>query len=211
MKTGWPESPASPFSFLYSLPIINGAGLLLAHGAVVSALLSAVAYDCLIFALTTGLINIDSLLGSQQLNFPSTLRFLTNNLTFFLIAYLAGVLARRLHEMESLMLERQAERDQLAMLQETLGLTIGSGLVTTDTEGRITTMDRTAEALTGANAPETVAASMNAGDPTTFAASGPNTIVCGALATTRVPLSGSSSKRLSATGSSVLPAETWRR
>lgn len=139
----------SPFPFLYCLPVINGAGLLLSHGAAVSAALSAAAYNSLIAALANGWITLESPLGSQQLNLQNGLRFLTNNLSFFLIAYLAGVLARRLHQMENLMLERQAERDRLAMLQETLGRAIGSGLVTTDTEGRITTADKTAEELAG--------------------------------------------------------------
>jgi two-component system response regulator PilR (NtrC family) len=139
----------SPFTFLYALPIINGAGLLLAHGAVVSALLAAVAYNGLIVALTTGTLKIDSPFGPQRLDLQSGLHFLTNNLSFFLIAYLAGVLARRLHQMETLMLEGQAERERLVLLQETLGRTIGSGLLTTDTEGRVTTANQTAEQLTG--------------------------------------------------------------
>ena len=74
---------------------------------------------------------------------------MTNNLSFFVIAYLGGVLARRLHRMEDLMLERQAERDRLALLQETLSRTIGSGLVTTDTAGKVTSADRTIEEFTG--------------------------------------------------------------
>jgi two-component system, NtrC family, response regulator PilR len=140
---------ASPFAFLYALPIINGAGLLLSHGALVSALLAAIAYNGLIVALTTGALTIVSPFGVQRLNLQSSLHFLTNNLSFFLIAYLASILARRLHQMETLVLEGQAERNRLALLQETLGRTIGSGLLTTDTAGRVTTTNQTAEQLTG--------------------------------------------------------------
>lgn len=140
----------SPFPFLYSLPIINSAGLLAGRGAQVSAIFAAIAYDGLIAALASGLISSANYTPPEAVfDLDAGLRVGTTNLTFFLIAYLAGVLTRRIHEMERLVLERQAERDRLAALQETLARTIGSGLLTTDADGHITSADSTVERQTG--------------------------------------------------------------
>jgi len=138
----------SPFPFLYSLPIINGAVLLFSAGALITAVLSAVAYDALIVALVFNLISPSSELLAVDLDGRAIVRLVTTNITFFLIAYLAGILTRRLHAMERLLEERQAERDRLAVLQETLARTIGSALITTDVDGRVTSIDHTAEQLT---------------------------------------------------------------
>jgi len=140
----------SPFPFLYSLPIINSAGLLIDRGVLTSALCAALAYDGLIAALATGLISSISFpLPAPVFDLSAGLRVASTNLTFFLIAYLAGILTRRIHEMERLILERQAERDHLALLQETLARTIGSGLLTTDPEGHVMSADTTIERLAG--------------------------------------------------------------
>jgi len=64
-----------------------------------------------------------------------------------LIAYLSGILTRRLDAAERLVREQRVERDNLKLLQETLGRTIGTGLVTTDCEGKITSVDNTAAEL----------------------------------------------------------------
>ena len=139
----------SPFAFLYSLPIVNSAVLLFSGGALLSALLSALAYDGLMAILASGLVVAPSLLPPSELDLQAGLRMATMNLTFFLIAYLAGILTRRLHAAELLLKERQAEREQMTVLQNTLAQTIGSGLVTTDPEGRITSIDEIARRLGG--------------------------------------------------------------
>ncbi len=139
----------SPFAFLYSLPIVNSAVLLFSGGALLSALLSALAYDGLMAILASGLVVAPSLLLPSELDLQAGLRMATMNLTFFLIAYLAGILTRRLHAAELLLKERQAEREQMTVLQNTLAQTIGSGLVTTDPEGRITSIDEIARRLSG--------------------------------------------------------------
>jgi transcriptional regulator with PAS, ATPase and Fis domain len=131
----------SPFPFLYSLPIINAAVLLFGEGALFAALASAVAYDVLLLTLAVG--------GSTGVGAQVGLRIFSANLTFGLIAFLAGILTRRLDAAERLLLEKQAERDHLALLQDTLSRTIHSGLLTTDAEGRITSADAVAAELAG--------------------------------------------------------------
>ncbi|MDX2169217.1 MAG: sigma 54-interacting transcriptional regulator [Deltaproteobacteria bacterium] len=136
---------ASPFSFLYSLPIINAAGLLFGEGASFAAIAAAIAYDGLLVGLTLG-----SAQAGASLDLHVGLRIATTNLTFGMIAFLSSVLTRRLDDAERQLREKQAERDHLALLQDTLSRTIHSGLLTTDPEGRITSADATAGEMIGA-------------------------------------------------------------
>ena len=132
----------SPFSFLYGLPIINGAVLLFEGGALFAALCSALTYDGLLAALAG---NAALALAEPELSAPHIgVRVVSANVTFGLIAFLSGILTRRLHTAERLLREKQAERDHLVLLQDTLARTIGSGLIATDADGRITSIDATA-------------------------------------------------------------------
>ncbi|MBI4514206.1 MAG: sigma 54-interacting transcriptional regulator [Deltaproteobacteria bacterium] len=142
--------PDSPFAFLYTLPIINAAILLFSQGAVATAVMATAAYTGLVAGMLAGVV------PTPDYQFPPAvfdgqlaIRMATNNGTFFLIAILATSLTRRLHETEQLLLEREGERDKLAVLQEALARNIGSGLVTTDANGRITSANEIAEALVG--------------------------------------------------------------
>ena len=136
----------SPFAFLYTLPIINSAVLLFGGGAAFAAVWSAICYDALLFVLARNV----SALPMPELSDPHIgMRVMSTNVTFALIAFLASILTRRLHEAERMLREKQAERDHFALLQDTLARTIGSGLITTDPEGRITSIDVTAEQLVG--------------------------------------------------------------
>jgi transcriptional regulator with PAS, ATPase and Fis domain len=141
----------SPFPFLYSLPIINAAVLLFGEGALFAAVTAAIAYDGLLLALT-------SLGGAhpERFDLQIGLRIGSANLTFGMIAFLASILTRRLDAAERLLRERVAERDHLALLQDTLSRTINSGLLTIDTEGRITSADAVAAELAGRPAGELV-------------------------------------------------------
>jgi PAS domain S-box-containing protein len=142
--------PDSPFAFLYSLPIINGASLLFNRGALTTAVMAAVAYTGLLGGMLGGIIpSPDYAFPPAQLDLQFAIRLITNNATFFLIALLASSLARRLHQTEQLLRQRQDERDRLSVLQEALARNIGSGLVTTDPNGKITSANQTAEQLTG--------------------------------------------------------------
>jgi transcriptional regulator with PAS, ATPase and Fis domain len=137
----------SPFAFLYSLPIINGAVLLFASGGFFAAACAALTYDALIASLAA---NAASAVPRPDLvDLQIGMRIATMNATFGLIAFLASVLTRRLHAAEQLLREKEAERDHYALLQHTLARTIGSGLITTDPDGRITSVDGVAEQLAG--------------------------------------------------------------
>ena len=137
----------SPFAFLYSLPIINAAVLLFEGGALFAAVCSALMYDGILAALAG---NTALALPQPELSNPFIgMRVVTTNVTFALIAFLASILTRRLHATERLLREKQAERDHLALLQDTLARTIGSGVIATDADGHITSIDAPAQALAG--------------------------------------------------------------
>jgi transcriptional regulator with PAS, ATPase and Fis domain len=139
----------SPFAFLYCLPVINGAVLLFGRGAMISALGAAIAYNGLLLALISGVLSPSYPLPPVELDLRVTARLLSTTSTFFLIAYLSGILTGRLAKAELLLAEKQAERDHLAVLQGTLAQTIGSGLITTDADGCVTSVDETASELSG--------------------------------------------------------------
>ena len=137
----------SPFPFLYSLPIINAAGLLFGAGATFAALAAGLGYDGLLFALAMW--GPSGAHPDVPFDMQIGLRVATTNLTFGMIAFLSSILTRRLDDAERRLREKQAERDHLALLQETLSRTIHSGLLTTDPDGHITSADAIAAELIG--------------------------------------------------------------
>ncbi len=139
----------SPFPFLYSLPIINAAVLLFGRGALFAALASGAAHDGLALLLVAHGTAGDG---------PVFLRLAAANLTFALIAFLASILTRRLDEAERRLREKEAERDHLALLQDTLSRTIHSGLLTIDGDGRVSSADAIAAELTGRPVTELIGA-----------------------------------------------------
>jgi len=146
--------PDSPFAFLYTLPVIDAATLLFTQGALVTAAMAALAYSGLVFGMLGGMVPTPDYMfpAAAVLDAQLLIRLVTNNVTFFVIAFLASSLARRLHAAEELLSVRQRERDRLAVLQETLARNIGSGLLTTDPKGRVTSANQTAEELAGVTA-----------------------------------------------------------
>jgi two-component system response regulator PilR (NtrC family) len=145
----------SPFGFLYSLVVINAAILLYTTGAIVAASIASIGYAALVAVLGSGMVaRPDYPFPPAPPDLQFALRFATTNATFFLIAFLASSLVRRLHQTERLLHEREAERDRLASLQEALARNIGSALVTTDTDGCVTSVNHTAEELVGSRTAE---------------------------------------------------------
>ncbi len=145
----------SPFGFLYSLVVINAAFLLSTSAAIAAAASSSIGYAALVAVLGSGWVaRPDYPFPPAPADLQFALRFITTNATFFVIALLASSLVRRLHQAERLLQERETERDRLASLHEALARNIGSALITTDADGRITSMNQTAEELLAAAAAE---------------------------------------------------------
>jgi len=141
---------ASPFSFLYNLAILNGAILLSAQGAAVTALLSCAAWVTLV-ACAASFPGLEAVTGAATpaIDVKLVVRLLIENASFFVVAYLAGVLTQRLHDAERKLAEERDETARLSNLQLALSQNIDSGLVTTDPEGRVTSANQIAAAFTG--------------------------------------------------------------
>jgi len=133
----------SPFAFLYSLAVINGAVLLFSSGALFTAVAATILYDALLLALATGLIVVmrPHELPPVELDAALLSRIFTTNVTFFLTAFLSGFLTKRIFEAEHQLAQERAERDRVAILKDTLAQAIGSCLVSTDPDGCILTID----------------------------------------------------------------------
>ena len=139
----------SPFAFLYSLAVINGAVLLFSSGAFFTAIAATVMYDALLLAMATGLIDVARPHDLPPLRFDAALlsRIVTTNLTFFLTAFLSGFLTQRIFDAEQQLANERAEHDRVAILKDTLAQAIGSSLVTTDVDGRILTVDNAGKGI----------------------------------------------------------------
>ena len=143
----------SPFGFLYSLVVINAAILLSTPGAITVAATSSIGYAALVALLGGGLVaRPDYPFPPAPPDLQFALRFATTNATFFVIALLASSLVRRLHQAERLLEAREVEHDRLVALHEALARNIGSALLTTDTEGCVTSLNHTAEEVAGLDA-----------------------------------------------------------
>ena len=133
----------SPFPFLYNLAIINSAILLFYRGAFITAGFSSLCYSVLL------LWTHYRLVGGWFIPAPPLVMNLTLNLpTFFIIAFLSGFLARKLHETERLLKEKQKDYLDLEALKEALIEGVGSGVAITDLKGQINYFNAQAQDLT---------------------------------------------------------------
>jgi two-component system response regulator PilR (NtrC family) len=129
----------SPFAFLYNLAIINGAILLFFRGAFITAAFSSVCYSALLlWSRYSGLSDAGPLLGNLTLNVPA----------FFVVAYLSGLLARKVFEAERLLKEKQKDYQDLEALKDALIQGVGSGIAITDIKGHINFFNPRAQTLT---------------------------------------------------------------
>jgi len=129
----------SPFAFLYTLAIVNGAVLLFSNGALFTAAVATVAFDALLLCLGWGIIETARPHGlpPAQLDAELFSRLVTTNLTFVLVAFLSSFLTRRIFAAEQQAVEQRAEKQRIEILKDTLARAISSTLVTTDAEGKI--------------------------------------------------------------------------
>ena len=132
----------SPFPFLYNLAVMNGSVLLFHRGALTTAIFSSLCYG--ILALWTwyqhpvgGGSATGALIMNLSLNLPS----------FFIIAFLGGILARRLYETEVLLKKKHRDYLDLEALKEAVIQGVGSGIAVTDLKGEINYINRQARSL----------------------------------------------------------------
>jgi two-component system sensor histidine kinase PilS (NtrC family) len=141
----------SPFTFAFLVAIVAGSILLYAQGALLTAGGSAFAFTLLVALLQSGILHTP--FGTSVLP-PGRLIFvlISNLLAQFLIAVLASYLSRQLWAAGGRLSERESDFRELARFHEQILASMPSGLITCDSQARITFLNRAAETILGVDA-----------------------------------------------------------
>ncbi len=147
---------ASYFSLLYVLPIIAAASLMRRRGALLLATLSSLLYGGLVLVQYEGGFAgaSDWILQPSALPVPrvAVYQVVMNVLAFLAVGLLAGSLAERLRRAGASLESASTEIANLQAYSNDVIESLTSGLVTTDTAGRILSFNHAAEAITGRQA-----------------------------------------------------------
>ncbi len=136
----------SPFTFTYLLAVIGASVLLDGRGALVAAGAGAIAYTLLLLAVKYGW--MEPPIGIAPLSRQRILFLLVSNLlAFFLMAVLAGYLARQLSAAGGQLSEREADLRKLDTLQRQILACMPSGLITSNSAGVVTFVNRAASTI----------------------------------------------------------------
>lgn len=137
----------SSFSILYHIAIIAASIMLARRGGYFAASLASILYG--------GLLDIQyyKVFGyAQSLNYTAgQVLFLLfiNILSFYVVAFLSGYLSERLRRTRLELQEKSSDFDDLRVLQDHILRSVGSGIVTMDMAGKITSWNNSAESITG--------------------------------------------------------------
>lgn len=137
----------SGLSILYYLTIISASIILDRRGGYLAASLSTILYGAM---LDVQYYNVLGLVRSQ--NFTTGQVFyqvFINFLSFYGVALLSGHLSERLRSTRQELREKSIDFDDLRVLQEHILKNVGSGILTLDLEGNITSWNPSAEQITG--------------------------------------------------------------
>lgn len=142
----------SIFTAVFILPIITGGLILYRIGGLIPAAATTILYGAILtseylqvipaYFFEFRYIPVDDYLVSMNV-------FAVYGLTFFLIAMLSGVLARRLRTTEDALTLTELKFDRLLLLYKQIFDDIMTGIITVDDHDRITSFNPAAEAITG--------------------------------------------------------------
>ncbi len=128
----------SVFVFMFLLAIVNGSILLYRKGALWGAALSVATY-----------LPLYRVGASRGLGRDSLLVLFVHVGAFVAVAALASYLAEQLRRTGEQLEEREGDLANITALHESIVQSLGSGLITTDTRGRITFLNGAGEQITG--------------------------------------------------------------
>ncbi|MBI5379421.1 MAG: PAS domain S-box protein, partial [Nitrospirae bacterium] len=137
----------SAFPPIYNLPVLASALLLFRRGAFLVAGLSAILYGGLANLQYYGFLR--GIAGAWPEGEGVLYALFLNILTFFVIGYLGSELSERLIRVSRRLEERQDRLLDLQVFSNEVIQSMSSGLFTTDLEGRMTSVNPAAEAITG--------------------------------------------------------------
>ncbi len=137
----------SGFALLYHVTIISASIILYRRGGYLSASLASILYG--------GLLDMQyySVLGfTRSLNYtPIQVLYLLfiNIISFYTVALLSSYLSERLRKTRQELREKSMDFDDLQVIQDHILRSVGSGIVTMNMSGEITSWNNAAEHITG--------------------------------------------------------------
>lgn len=152
---------SSPFTVLYGIPILAAAMTLGPAASRTIAGLSLLGYLTVAYTVAGGLVPYppDQAAAAYERS-PSELGYslLSNGVGLVLVALLAGSLAERLSKAGGRLAEAEAEAAALARLNDDIVRSMSTGLLTTDRDDRVRTINPAGAAMFGATAEELLGA-----------------------------------------------------
>lgn len=142
----------SPYAFLYFLSIVSTSVLLARSEAYYTASLCVILYGAILDLQYYGRLAPLGLSRASAEQYGAGYVFYLIFLycaSFYLTAYLAGSLSERARRSEHALHEKAIDYEELERLNSSIVATIGSGLVTVNSAGRVRVFNRYAEFLTG--------------------------------------------------------------
>lgn len=137
----------SGFSLLYHLAIISASIILYRRGGYLSAAFSSILYGAM---LDMQYYNVPGFVRSQNFTAIQVLfRVFINILSFYSVALLSGYLSERLERTRQELREKSSDFVDLQVLQEHILRGVGSGILTIELQGNITSWNPGAEQITG--------------------------------------------------------------
>ncbi|MBN2468650.1 MAG: PAS domain S-box protein [Deltaproteobacteria bacterium] len=149
----------SIFSFLYILTIINASILLYRRGGYLMASLSSIAYGtCLDLEYYEIIPSISSNLPSVDYYKAADIFYTiaVNIIGFYLTAFLSSYLAEQTRRTKEKLQKKEIDYKHLEALHDNIVQSIGSGIMTLNQQGEITSFNRAAQEITGYNISETL-------------------------------------------------------
>lgn len=142
----------SIFSFLYILSIINASILMYRQGGLIIASVSATLYGACLALEFYGLLpslagNIPSIIYYKVSDIFYTIA--VNTVSFYATAFLSSFLAEQLRKSKAQLKEREIDLKQLEALHHDIVQSIGSGILTQNKKGEITSFNKAAQEITG--------------------------------------------------------------
>jgi two-component system sensor histidine kinase PilS (NtrC family) len=137
----------SSFSILYHLSIISASIILYRRGGYLAASLSSILYGTM---LDMQYYSVLDLVRSQNFTNGQVLyQVIISILSFYAVALLTSYLSERLRTARQELQEKSHDFEDLRVLQDHILRSVGSGILTVDLQGRITSWNPAAEQITG--------------------------------------------------------------
>ncbi len=151
----------SPFSMLYLVDIIVAAVVLQRRAGLTVAGISYIAYAALLAALARGwLPALSPLPSSLEISWRISYNLAVHLFGFFAVALLTSYLAANVERAEEELAAKSGSLANLEVFHRDVIQSISSGLISTDLEGRVTSVNRAALEILGASEPALIGRSL---------------------------------------------------